>query len=560
MTTLDVSLPTAAERLVAAHPTQRSVDSIELRRVVQSGMRQGLSAVRAALTSGVSLEVLEQAAWWHQGYDTAEIELDRLDMRLFQRLPLSMARAYEAIPVGQDSMGVHVAVADPDNLSVVDDIRRRFAPDPVRILVGDREVIESALSSIEHRLASNEFTIDTPDDAISSLVVEDQGGDGRVSQIVTKTIELAVSARASDIHIEPADDHVRIRIRVDGVLTEIARYPISAGQGIINNLKVRSGLDVAERRQPQDGRITATVAGRVLDLRLVTLPTVWRAEGAVLRILDRTRNVSSLDHLGYSLRVRQTWERLAVSPYGALLATGPTGSGKTTSLYATLAKIATGQVKVCTVEDPVEYRLPGVMQMQVDLKAGRTFASALKAYLRSDPDIILVGEIRDTITANTAIEAALTGHLLLASLHANTAVMAPTRLIEMGIEPYLVSSAVRGVLSQRLARRLCIHCRVSVPTPPNAFRTIEAELPAHIFRPADKGCARCSGTGYFGRIAIAEVFEITEGVSTALSLGANAGELVRLAEKEGMVPMYQEGLTRVLDGVTSLEELARVIN
>ena len=560
MTAIDVILPPVAERLVAALATERAADSVEVRRVVQEGMRRGLSAVRAALQSGLPLDVLERAAWWHQGYDTAVIELDRLDMRLFQRLPLAMARAYEAMPIGQDPMGVQVAVADPDNLAVVDDIRRRFAPDPVRILVGDREVIESALSSLEHRLASNEFAIDEIDEGFTAVVIEDQGGDGRVSQIVTKTIELAVASRASDIHIEPADDHVRIRIRVDGVLTEVARYPISAGQGIINNLKVRAGLDVAERRQPQDGRITANVVGRVLDLRLVTLPTVWRAEGAVLRILDRTRNVATLDQLGYSTRVRATWERLAVSPYGALLATGPTGSGKTTSLYATLAKIATVDVKVCTVEDPVEYRLPGVMQMQVDLKAGRTFASALKAYLRSDPDIILVGEIRDTITANTAIEAALTGHLLLASLHANTAVMAPTRLIEMGIEPYLVSSAVRGVLSQRLARRLCLHCRVSIPTPVNAFRTIEVDVPAHIFRHADKGCPRCSGTGYFGRIAIAEVFEITEAVSTALSLGANAGDLVRLAEKEGMVPMYQEGLQRVVDGVTSLEELARVIN
>jgi type IV pilus assembly protein PilB len=560
VTTTEMSLPPQAERLIAALANERIADSIEVRQLVHEGMQRGLSAVRAALESGLALDVLERAAWWHQGYDTADIIVDRLDMRLFQKLPLSMARAYEAMPIGQDSLGVHVAVADPDNLAVVDDIRRRFAPEVVRILVGDRGVIESALSSLEHRLASNEFAIDEVDDGFTAVNLEDQAGDGRVSQIVTKTIELAVASRASDIHIEPADDHVRIRIRVDGVLTEVARYPISAGQGIINNLKVRAGLDVAERRQPQDGRITANAAGRVLDLRLVTLPTVWRAEGAVLRILDRTRNVATLDQLGYSTRVRQTWERLAQSPYGALLATGPTGSGKTTSLYATLAKIATIDVKVCTVEDPVEYRLPGVMQMQVDLKAGRTFASALKAYLRSDPDIILVGEIRDTITANTAIEAALTGHLLLASLHANTAVMAPTRLIEMGIEPYLVSSAVRGVLSQRLARRLCMHCRVSIPSPSNAFRTIDAEVPDHIFRAADKGCARCSGTGYFGRIAIAEVFEITEAVSTALSLGANAGDLVRLAEKEGMVPMYQEGLTRVLDGVTSLEELARVIN
>lgn len=559
MTGTELSLPPLAERLIAALATERASDSVDLRKVITEGIRIGRSPVRAVIEAGLPLDAVERAAWWHQGYETADIALDRLDMRLFQRLPLATARAYEAMPLVQDALGVQVAVADPDNLAVVDDIRRRFAPDPVRILIGDREVIESALSSLEHRLASTEFAIDEPDEP-TSVVVEDFVGDGRVSQIVTKTIELAVASRASDIHVEPAEDYVRFRIRVDGVLTEVARYPISAGQGIINNLKVRAGLDVAERRQPQDGRITASVAGRALDLRLVTLPTVWRAEGAVLRILDRSRNIATLDQLGYSDRVRTTWERLATSPYGALLATGPTGSGKTTSLYATLAKIATDDVKVCTIEDPVEYRLPGVIQMQVDLKAGRTFASALKAYLRSDPDIILVGEVRDTTTANTAIEAALTGHLLLASLHANTAVMAPTRLIEMGIEPYLVSSAVRGVLSQRLARRLCIHCRVAVPTPVNAFRSLETDVPAQIYRASERGCARCAGTGYFGRLAIAEVFEITEGVSTALALGTNAGELVRLAEKEGMVPMYTEGLQNVAAGVTSLEELARVIN
>jgi len=559
VTHTEIPLPPLAERLIAALGTERAAESVDLRRVIAEGLRAGRSPVRAAIEFGLPLDALERAAWWHQGYETADIAIDRLDMRLFQRLPLAMARAYEAMPLGQDSAGIQVAVADPDNLAVVDDIRRRFSPDVVRILVGDREIIESALSSLEHRLASTEFAIDEPEEQLS-VVSEDFVGDGRVSQIVTKTIELAVASRASDIHVEPADDYVRFRIRVDGVLTEVARYPISAGQGIINNLKVRAGLDVAERRQPQDGRITAIVAGRTLDLRLVTLPTVWRAEGAVLRILDRSRNIATLDQLGYSERVRLTWERLATSPYGALLATGPTGSGKTTSLYATLAKIATDDVKVCTIEDPVEYRLPGVIQMQVDLKAGRTFAAALKAYLRSDPDIILVGEVRDATTANTAIEAALTGHLLLASLHANTAVMAPTRLIEMGIEPYLVASAVRGVLSQRLARRLCIHCRVAVPTPVNAFRNVDADVPAQIFRAAERGCGRCAGTGYFGRIAIAEVFEITETVSTALALGTNAGELVHLAQKEGMVPMFQEGLLNVAEGVTSLEELSRVIN
>jgi len=391
---------------------------------------------------------------------------------------------------------------------------------------------------------------------------EEDAGDGKVSQMVSKTIEMAVTYRASDIHIEPADDHVRVRIRVDGVLKEIARYPMSAGQGIINNLKVRAGLDVAERRQPQDGRITTTVAGRVLDLRLVTLPNVWRCEGAVMRILDRSRSVVTLEQLGYSTRVKTVWERLSASPYGALLATGPTGSGKTTSLYATLARIATPEVKVCTVEDPVEYRFPGLMQMQVDVKAGRTFAAALKSFLRSDPDVILVGEIRDTITANTAVEAALTGHLLLASLHANTASTAPTRLIEMGIEPYLVGSAVRGVLSQRLTRKLCSNCRKGMPTPKLAFESLpgDVELPEHIFKANEKGCNRCGGQGYIGRIAIAEVLEVTEPVSFAIANGANGGDILKIAKEDGMVPMYQEGLYNVLDGITSLEELARVIN
>ena len=552
-------IPTPADRLVIALGQERGLELDGIVATITAGVRQGFSFVRAAFDAGVTIERLERAAWWHQGYDVADIDPDDIEMRHFAKLPVNLAKTFDCVPFGRDGDVVLVAVVDPDNLAVVDEIRHRFAPEPVRIMVGDRDQIATALSAVEHRVASSEFS--DFEDTIVSVSVEDEGGEGRVAQIIARTIELAVASRASDIHIEPADDHIRIRFRIDGVLNEVARYPVSAGQGIINNLKVRSGLDVAERRQPQDGRISASVGNRVLDLRLVTLPTVWRSEGAVLRILDRSRNVATLDSLGYSTRVQQTWERLAAAPYGALLATGPTGSGKTTSLYATLAKIATPDVKVCTVEDPVEYRLPGIMQMQVDVKAGRTFSSALKAYLRSDPDVILVGEIRDTTTATTAIEAALTGHLLLASLHANTAVLAPTRLIEMGIEPYLVASAVRGVLSQRLARRLCVYCRVEAPTPRNAFKVLgEWDLPANIFRPSDTGCVRCNNSGYLGRIAIAEVFEVTDAIATSLAIGASAQELVRMAEKEGMVPMYREGLQRVLEGVTSLEELARVVN
>jgi type IV pilus assembly protein PilB len=280
-----------------------------------------------------------------------------------------------------------------------------------------------------------------------------------------------------------------------------------------------------------------------------------------MRILDRSRGVIPLERLGYTTTLRERWEKLAASPYGALLATGPTGSGKTTCLYSTLSLIATPQVKVCTVEDPVEFRFPGLMQMQVENKAGRSFATALKSFLRSDPDVILVGEIRDKETATIAVEAALTGHLLLASLHANTAASAPTRLIEMGIEPYLVASAVRGVLSQRLARKLCTACRVAIPTPADMFSSLApVELPPQVFKAADRGCSRCGGTGYSGRIAIAEVLAVGEEVSAAIANGAHGTEILAIAKREGMVPMYEAGLAFVLEGTTSIEELTRVIN
>jgi type IV pilus assembly protein PilB len=547
-----------ADKLLVGLRSEPGADQDKLATALRYAHSRGVSAVRALVAEGISIEALERVAWWHQGYEIADVDPGEVDLSPFARLPVAVAKALRVLPLGPSPDGFRVAISDPDNLAVVDDLRKRLAPDPVLILVADAQLIDAAISSIEHRTVSSDFTGDDFEDQI--LFVADEGGDSLVAQMVNKTIEMAVSYRASDIHIEPADNEVRVRIRVDGVLTEIARYPMSAGQGIINNLKVRAGLDVAERRMPQDGRITLTAAGRVLDLRLVTLPNVWRAEGAVMRILDRSRSVVTLDQLGYSQRVQSTWERLADAPYGALLATGPTGSGKTTSLYATLAKIATPKVKVCTVEDPVEYRFPGVMQMQVDIKAGRNFAVALKSFLRSDPDVILVGEIRDHTTASTAIEAALTGHLLLASLHANTAATAPTRLIEMGIEPYLVASAVRGVLSQRLARRLCSHCRRPAELPPRAFDALgEIELPDKIFEPAERGCSRCSGTGYHGRLAIAEVFEVTEKVQHGIASGANLNEVVVLAREAGMVPMFEEGLQYVLQGVTSLAELSRVI-
>ena len=552
-----------AEKLLIGLRNESGVDLERVTNAIRRGFEAGVNPVRAALSAGVAIEALERVAWWHQGYDVADVNVPTLDAALLARLPVAVCKQLQVIPLDRRDGQVRVAVSDPDNLGVLDDIRKRFAPEPVCIMVADAQVIEAALSSLEHRAVSSEFSFkeeeETHGGALAAL--EEDGGEGRIAQMVTKTIEMAVAMRASDIHIEPAEDHVRVRLRVDGVLTEVARYPIGNGQGVINNLKVRAGLDVAERRIPQDGRVTVNVGGRSLDLRLVTLPNVWRCEGAVMRILDRSRGVIPLERLGYTTTLRERWEKLAASPYGALLATGPTGSGKTTCLYSTLSLIATPQVKVCTVEDPVEFRFPGLMQMQVENKAGRSFAAALKSFLRSDPDVILVGEIRDKETATIAVEAALTGHLLLASLHANTAASAPTRLIEMGIEPYLVASAVRGVLSQRLARKLCTSCRVAIPPPADMFSSLgPVELPPQVFKAAERGCSRCGGTGYSGRIAIAEVLAVGEEVSAAIANGAHGTEILAIAKREGMVPMYDAGLAFVLEGTTSIEELTRVIN
>ena len=295
MSTALVSLP---DKLLTGLRKEPGVDLEKLSSAMAEAFARGVNPARAVVLAGVSMEALERVAWWHQGYDIAEIDPNNVDLAPFARLSVQVAKALRVLPLGSADGGFRVAIADPDDLTVVDDLRKRLAPERVIIAVADGGLIEAALSAIEHRAVSADFKDDDFEDQSNTQV--DDGGDSLIAQMVNKTIEMAVSYRASDIHIEPAENEVRVRIRVDGVLTEIAHYPISAGQGIINNLKVRAGLDVAERRIPQDGRITIQVAGRTLDLRLVTLPNVWRAEGAVMRILDRSRSVVSLEQLGYS--------------------------------------------------------------------------------------------------------------------------------------------------------------------------------------------------------------------------------------------------------------------
>ncbi|MCW2543148.1 MAG: hypothetical protein JWM40_700, partial [Frankiales bacterium] len=374
-------------------------------------------------------------------------------------------------------------------------------------------------------------------------------------------ITQAIQDRASDIHIEPTERDLRVRFRIDGVLHEVMRSQKTITSGVTSRLKIMADINIAERRIPQDGRLSVNANGKKIDLRVATLPTVW-GEKIVMRVLDNTTAMLNLSDLGFSEPNYDVFSKSFVKPYGMILVTGPTGSGKSTTLYATLNIVSKPEVNVITVEDPVEYRLPGINQVQTNVKAGLTFSAALRSILRSDPDIVLLGEIRDGETAHIAVESALTGHLVLSTLHTNDAPSAVVRLTEMGIEPFLVGSALDCVLAQRLARRLCPKCKEAYqPTPEmliaNRFPWQDGmELPT-IYRPI--GCSACSKTGYKGRLALHEVMAVSEEIERATVERASSMVITKLAIEQGMITLRHDGLLKVLSGVTSIEEIFRVV-
>jgi type IV pilus assembly protein PilB len=382
-----------------------------------------------------------------------------------------------------------------------------------------------------------------------------------IVKLVQAIMTQAASDRASDVHIEPMERDVRVRFRVDGVLHEVMHSPKSIQNGLISRLKVMADLNIAEKRVPQDGRMSMRINGRSLDLRLATLPTVY-GEKIVIRILDKSNALLQLSELGFLPGAFESYQRSFRKPYGALLVTGPTGSGKSTTLYATLNIVNKIDKHIVTVEDPVEYRLPGVNQIQVNPKAGLTFSSALRSILRADPDIILIGEIRDRETAMIAVESALTGHLVLSSLHTNDAPSAITRLTEMEVETFLVASALDCVVAQRLARQLCEKCKE--PYRPDRSELVEAGFPEteiaqidELFRPV--GCQACAGTGYRGRIGLYEVMPVTEEIERLTIERASSETIRSVAVEQGMQVLRDDGLNKARAGSTSIEEIARVV-
>ena len=486
-------------------------------------------------------------------------------------VPLHVLERLVAIPYALDGETLRVAIADPSDLHAIDELRLA-SRHQLELAVASRDDILTELRRLARQseafgaraaLAEEEALLEEEEQA-DDLEAEDGISEAPLVRLVNSIIFQAAEDGASDVHFEPQEDALLVRLRIDGVLHEVQRIPKRMMAGVTTRLKVLAKLDIAERRKPQDGRISlnAAAAGRMLDIRVATLPTV-EGESVVMRLLDKSKRPPTLEELGLSDEMRKSLEAIVQRPTGALLVTGPTGSGKSTTLYAALAEINHPEINIITVEDPVEYRLGGINQVQINIRAGLTFAAALRSILRSDPDVVMVGEIRDPETAKISIEAALTGHFVLSTLHTNDAPGALTRLNEMGVEPFLTGSAVTGVLAQRLGRKLCTHCCEMYT--PSVEELIKARVSPDIAAQADgmifyrkRGCPRCNQTGYKGRIGIFQLLAMSETLETLAAQKASREELERAAMEEGMRTLWDDGIAKVAAGLTSIEELARV--
>ncbi len=513
----------------------------------------------------ISDDQLSRATAERYGLDHVDLAVYNVDVAAAALFPVTMARRYQAVPVGYvDQHTLLVAAADPANVLAVDDIQIATGLD-CHIAVAARADVEALLARLGTlQNAAAEAIIEQEDEAESgaqdlAAVSEMQAGaeDAPVIKLVYSILAQAVGEGASDVHLEPEEGELRIRFRVDGVLKEAAHVPKRMIGAVISRLKIMSDLDIAEKRVPQDGRVSVAVEDRRIDLRVTTLPS-QRGEGATIRILDESNSQRSLDDLGMDGSARARFEDAFHQAYGAVLVTGPTGSGKSTTLYAALAELNEVEKKIITIEDPVEYRIDGINQMNVNRKAGLDFATGLRSILRADPDIVMVGEIRDAETARIAIEAALTGHMMLTTLHTNDAPGAIARLTEMGIETFLTASAVDCVVAQRLARKLCPNCKRRAIIPSQALVEAGVRVGAEVEAYEPVGCGRCGSSGYRGRVGIYSVMSLSDRLKEMTIARAAETEIAAVAREEGMLSLREDGVTKVRAGQTSLEEVLRV--
>jgi len=549
-----------AKQLLESSLISQEQLELALKEQGKSGGSLGFNLVKTgAISEKAFAEFLSQI------YQVPAVDLDELepDENSIELIPSEVATKFQVVPVKREGRTLTVAMANPDNIFAIDDIKFITGLE-VRPVVATETAIKRAIDrfydsadSLAEVMKDMEEDFEIVEDTEEDLgLAEAQSEDAPVVKLVNSLITDAVNKGASDIHIEPFEKKLRVRYRIDGVLHEMMSPPYKMKGAITSRLKIMAELDIAEKRIPQDGRIKIRIGNKKIDLRVSTLPTIF-GEKIVMRILDKSNLQIDLTKLGFQPEALEKFLNAIESPYGMVLVTGPTGSGKTTTLYSALNRINLPDRNIMTAEDPVEYNLDGINQVNVHEEIGLTFASALKAFLRQDPNIVMVGEIRDLETASIAVKAALTGHLVLSTLHTNDAPSTINRMIDMGIEPFLVASSVNLILAQRLVRKLCPKCKKKEMIHPEAMRElgIESEEPFEIYEPV--GCPACNDTGYAGRVGLYEVMPISESIREMILDRASSSEIRDQAIKEGMITLRKDGILKIKEGITSLEEVLK---
>ena len=511
------------------------------------------------ISNDLELDIKAFVKFISEKFKVLYFDLDDIDIdyRISEKLSTAQLKTYSAIPVKEDEISVYVAFKNPFDVIAQDKVQNLFNRKLLKVAIAQPTQIEKYIS----KLALNESIKDVITEIRRELSSSASQGQNSENSGILKLIEIilktSIQSRASDIHIEPTETNCIVRSRIDGMLSETFIFDKDIYPPMVSRMKLLSNMDIAERRRPQDGRFSAQILDKEYDFRISTLP-ILNGESIVLRILDKSKVIINLEDLGMHPDNFTKFKKSMKAPYGIILVTGPTGSGKTTTLYGALNDIKSVKTKIITVEDPVEYQLNMIQQVHVNEKAGLTFVSALRSILRQDPDIIMIGEIRDQETLRIAIQAALTGHLVFSTLHTNDAISALPRMIDMGIEPYLVSGALVCIEAQRLVRKLCPHCKQKITLSQKAFDEVKKFVPENYQFYKSVGCPQCSQTGYLGREMISEILPISDHIASMVANGASKDELKSVAYEEGFIDMFHDGVIRAANGITTLEEVYRV--
>lgn len=534
------------------------LDREELILLVIEFFKKGyLNLEEVNLYFALDIEKFLQALAKNLSYEYIDLDSIDIDYRLASKLPFAQLKKFKALPIREDEINIHVALKDPLDMNAQEGVQRLFPRKLLKIVVSEPTQVDKYLVKMELSESIKGLIGEIRKEITSSAAENPQESSGilKLIEIILKT---CILARASDIHIEPTENNCIVRSRIDGMLTETFIFDKDIYPPLGSRMKLLSNMDIAEKRKPQDGRFSATILGKEYDFRISALPTL-NGESIVIRILDKSKVMIKIEDLGMHPNNFEKFNRAMHVPYGIVFVTGPTGSGKTTTLYAALNAIKSVQTKIITVEDPVEYQLNLTQQVQVNEKANLNFSSALRSILRQDPDIIMIGEVRDSETLRIAVQAALTGHLVFSTLHTNDAISAVTRIADMGIEPYLISGSLIAIEAQRLVRKLCPHCKVKYTLPKTAYDQIEGILPQEYQFYKNVGCEKCSQTGYLGREMVSEILVISEKISSMIAQGSSKSDIKEQAIKEGFVDMYYDGIIRASKGITTLDEIARVV-